>query len=176
MHVTAFLFGDRCCVARRPQKLKEKHMKIYVASSWRNERQPEVVRCLRQRGHEVYDFRHPTPGGFGFRWSEIDSGWQNWGSEEYRKALGNPKAEQGFRNDYDAMLWADTFVLLMPCGRSAHLEAGWAIGQGKPTCILLEIKEEPELMYKLADRLALTVDEVLDWIEEVEQTGRVVNN
>ena len=116
-------------------------------------------------------FRHPTPGDFGFRWSEIDLGWQNWDSEEYRNALGNPKAEQGFRNDYDAMLWADTFVLLMPCGRSAHLEAGWAIGQGKPTCILLGIKDEPELMYKLADRLALTIDEVLDWIEEVEQAG-----
>ena len=72
MHATAFFFGDRDCVLRRPQTPKEKHMKIYVASSWRNERQPEVVRCLRQRGHEVYDFRHPTPGDFGFRWSEID--------------------------------------------------------------------------------------------------------
>ena len=34
-------------------------MKIYVASSWRNERQPDVVQALRNAGHDVYDFRHP---------------------------------------------------------------------------------------------------------------------
>lgn len=32
-------------------------MKIYVASSWRNGRQPYVVDMLRERGHAVYDFR-----------------------------------------------------------------------------------------------------------------------
>ena len=146
-------------------------MKIYVASSWRNERQPEVIRSLRRRGHEVYDFRNPSPADGGFRWDEIDPGWQNWSPEDYRTALTHPKAERGFRNDDDAMLRADAFVLLMPCGRSAHLEAGWAIGQGKPTCILFETQDEPELMYKLADRLALTLAEVLDWIDEVGQAA-----
>jgi hypothetical protein len=34
--------------------------KIYLASSWRNERQPELVRILREAGHEVYDFRNPA--------------------------------------------------------------------------------------------------------------------
>ena len=40
--------------------------KIYVASSWRNKYQPEVVAALRKAGHEVYDFRNPkdNPGGF----------------------------------------------------------------------------------------------------------------
>ena len=119
----------------------------------------------------MYDFRHPSPEDTGFRWDEIDPEWQKWDLEEYRTALVHPKAERGFRNDYHAMLQADAFVLLMPCGRSAHLEAGWAIGQGKPTCILLETQDEPELMYKLADRLALTLAEVLDWIDEVRQAA-----
>lgn len=34
--------------------------KIYVASSWRNQYQPQVVRFLHEQGHEVYDFRHPV--------------------------------------------------------------------------------------------------------------------
>ena len=51
--------------------------KIYVASSWRNEYQPEVVAALRKA-------------------------------------------------DLDAMLWAETCVLVLPCGRSAHTEAGCA--------------------------------------------------
>lgn len=45
--------------------------KIYVASSWRNQHQPQVVSFLREQGHEVYDFRHPA-GKTGFQWSQID--------------------------------------------------------------------------------------------------------
>ena len=33
--------------------------KVYVASSWSNEYQPRIVAFLRERGHEVYDFRNP---------------------------------------------------------------------------------------------------------------------
>lgn len=45
--------------------------KVYVASSWRNQHQPQVVSFLREQGHEVYDFRHPA-GKTGFQWSQID--------------------------------------------------------------------------------------------------------
>ena len=34
--------------------------KIYVASSWRNSYQRDVVSFLRNEGHEVYDFTHPN--------------------------------------------------------------------------------------------------------------------
>ena len=33
--------------------------KIYVASSWRNVFQQDVVNILRDLGHEVYDFKNP---------------------------------------------------------------------------------------------------------------------
>ena len=36
--------------------------KIYVASSWRNAFYPDVVKALREAGHEVYDFRNPPTG------------------------------------------------------------------------------------------------------------------
>ena len=124
-------------------------MKIYVASSWRNERQPFVVEFLRGLGHEVYDFHNPTDGDTGFHWSEIDIDWKCWGPEQLVEALGHDLAVDSFNTDFDAMRWADVCVLVMPCGRSAHLEAGWFIGAGKPTAILLS-DGEPELMYKLA--------------------------
>lgn len=41
-------------------------MRIYVASSWRNEIQPDVVSALQGVGHDVYDFRHPIDGIEGF--------------------------------------------------------------------------------------------------------------
>ena len=135
-------------------------MKIYVASSWRNPIQPEVVRLLREFGYEVYDFRHPKDGDDGFSWREIDSDWENWTPEGFRANLAHPTAERGFKNDLDGMEWADAFVLVLPCGRSAHLEAGWAIGHGKPTIVFLA-DGEPELMYKLTPHICITIHEVV---------------
>lgn len=44
-------------------------MKIYVASSWRNEYYPEVVMKLREAGFDVYDFRNPPASDEGFHWN-----------------------------------------------------------------------------------------------------------
>lgn len=139
-------------------------MKIYVASSWRNDDQPHVVDALRSAGHEVYDFRHPTPGNDGFSWSEIDPNWQQWTAQQYRVALKHPIAQAGFRSDFSAMQWADAGVLVMPCGRSAHLEAGWFIGQGKPLFTLLSLHDEPELMRAMDSRICLDLGELIEMI------------
>ena len=139
-------------------------MKIYVASSWRNEMQPEVVMVLRLAGHEVYDFRNPRDGDSGFSWSQIDPDWQNWTPAQYVEALKHPIARAGYRSDFDAMEWADAFVLVQPCGRSAHLELGWACGAGKRTAMLLA-DGEPELMAKMCDLMALSMDDVIAWLE-----------
>lgn len=141
--------------------------KIYVASSWRNYVQASVVFLLRSFGHEVYDFRNPAPGNFGFRWKEIDPHYSNWDKARYLIALQTNIAEQGFRFDMDALRWADTCVLVLPCGRSAHLEAGFAKGAGKRLFILLgEEKLVPELMYKMADAIFPGVYSFLDFFEK----------
>jgi hypothetical protein len=50
------------------------------------------------------------------------------------------------------MQWAKACVLVLPCGRSAHLEAGYFCQPGKLLFILLStINHEPELMYKMAN-------------------------
>lgn len=140
--------------------------RIYLASSWRNRVQPELVALFRSRGHEVYDFRNPAPGQHGFAWSEIDPDWLAWQPRPFRDALAHPIAAAGFACDFDAMRWADTFVLALPCGRSAHLEAGWAIGLGKPTAILMHSDGfEPELMYRMADLVAVEAAEVCEWLD-----------
>lgn len=111
-------------------------MKIYVASSWRNPWQLGVVTLLREAGHEVYDFREPEPGVRGFAWSDIDPTWKDWRPAAYREALTHEVAEEGFRRDMDALRSCDACVLVLPCGSSAHLELGWAVGAGKRTAVL----------------------------------------
>ena len=148
-------------------------MKVYVASSWRNEYQQHVVRELRKVGHEVYDFKHPANGCAGFHWGEIDPDWQNWNTCHYREALEHDYAKFGFNRDFDAMKSADACVLVLPCGRSAHLEAGWMKGAGKkafayiPPCYRIE----PELMYKLLDGIASNIPELLAMLDKGEVDG-----
>lgn len=142
-------------------------MKIYVASSWRNPEQPKVVAALREAGFEVYDFKNPRPDDHGFAWKQValdrrEDGFCTVGA--LQTALAHPIAERGFGYDFGAMKWADAFVLLLPSGRSAHLEAGWAIGAGKPTFVLMPEGQwfEPELMYKLANGVCGSMAELLD--------------
>jgi hypothetical protein len=139
--------------------------KIYLASSWRNPAQPAAVVQLRAAGHEVYDFRNP-PEQAGFGWEGIHPDWLNWTTAQYIEALDHPLAVAGFKADFDAMEWADTFVLLLPCGRSAHLEAGWACGAGREVYIVHPDGEEPELMAKMATAIVATVADVLHLLEQ----------
>ena len=134
-------------------------MKIYLASSWRNLMQPFFVSILRRMGHQVYDFRNPREGDHGFAWGEIDGEWKSWNSEQFVSALTHPTAERGFTNDFEAMQWADAGVLLLPCGRSAHLEAGYFVGANKPLYIVIPPGDtiEPELMYKMATAVLTNV-------------------
>lgn len=137
-------------------------MKIYVASSWRNPFQQEVVLTLRNFGHEVYDFRNPTEGNNGFAWSDIDEDWQNWTAQQYVEALNHPVAEKGFAFDFDAMKWADCCVMVLPCGRSANTEAGWMKGAGKKVFVFQPTQQEPELMYKIYDGIFTSWKELKD--------------
>lgn len=146
-------------------------MKIYVASSWRNHEQPTVVATLRAAGHEVYDFKNPRPGDKGFGWSSIDPDWLAWDAERFRAALQHPVARSGFKSDHDAMEWADACVLVLPCGRSAHLEAGEFIGARKPLVILLSGRDEPELMYLGATAICVSMGEVLDALRPSTPSG-----
>lgn len=136
-------------------------MKIYVASSWRNESQPGVVARLRAEGHEVYDFRNPESGNNGFGWRQLGMGdSKEWTPAQLRLALEHPIAADAFRLDSGALKWCDACVLVFPCGNDAHLEAGWAAGAGKLLIALFGEKADPGLMIKFAQHIALTLDEV----------------
>lgn len=149
-------------------------MKIYVASSWRNTRQPSVVATLREAGHEVYDFRNPAPGDTGFGWQQIvipsgglfDSQPLSNPRLFRDEVLAHPVAQAAFEKDMCALRDADATVLVLPCGRSAHLELGWAAGAGQKTVVLLDDPlSEPELMYLMNTQICVSVEEVLEAVQ-----------
>jgi hypothetical protein len=124
-----------------------------------------IVATLRAAGVDCYDFRNPRPGDHGFSWKSIDGGWESWTVPQWRSALEHEIALVGFANDFDAMNRADCCVLVLPCGRSAHLEAGYMAGQGKPVFTLALDRVEPELMTLLlgpSSNICATMDELFD--------------
>lgn len=161
---------------------------IYVASSWRNPIHIAVVAALTSAARHTgdhsllpYDFRNPSEGNTGFHWSQV--GMPSYNREtngpvpatEYLRGINHPIAEDGFTADFEAMQKCDRCILVLPCGRSAHLEAGWFIGQGKPTAIFLNDEHDaqshgdgspmvvPELMYKMADYIGDSLFDLLGW-------------
>lgn len=129
-------------------------MKIYVASSWRNLLHPSIVHALRRCGHEVYDFRNPKKGDHEFTWQEVGCPGYKHGdkvsAEMYRKMLEHPRAAEGYESDISHVKWCDVVVYVLPCGRSASFEFGYAMGQGKKGYVVAFEDIEPDLMFREA--------------------------
>lgn len=128
-------------------------MKIYLASSWKNTVYGRVLSLLRACGYEVYDFRDPVDGNGTFNWEGIVDMSKGgvFPARTNIELLGTMPVYNGFMRDFDAMRAADCCVLLLPCGRSAHLEAGYFKGAGKGLIVALTEPQGPDLMYKMAD-------------------------
>ncbi len=91
---------------------------IYVASSWRNPYQPDVVAALQSAdcdpGFDPYDFRDVNAG---FHWRDIDPLWESWTLAQYRAALENDRAIHGFNNDKEHIDACDGLVVVLTRGR-----------------------------------------------------------
>lgn len=142
--------------------------KIYLASSWRNIYYPAILQILRNKGFEVYDFRDPASC---FSWSQIDPNWQQWTTDHYLSVLhDNEIVHNGFQADFRAMREAQACVLLEPCGRSAHMEAGFMKGADKDVVVFIppEEKIEPDLMLYMANLITQDLDKVVQYLQMVK--------
>lgn len=144
-------------------KLKDNKSLVYVASSWRNPFYENVVNALEAENYAVWNWRNPPTGDPGFSWQHADPNYNGGvvNMEVYKRLLATPQANRGFRNDKLGMRFADFGVLLLPSGRSAHNEAGYMCGKGKPVHVLRMIPEEPDLMYKLFASISETIPELI---------------
>lgn len=138
-------------VTKLHYRLGETRPKIYLASSWRNKFYPKVLERIASE-YTVYDFRgkEPESGSNPFNWDDIDPNWLEWTPQAFKNNLSHKLAFSGFSRDMEALKACDVLVLLLPCGRSAHLEAGYAVGAKKRVIVYLKQEGfEPELMYKM---------------------------
>lgn len=121
-------------------------MKLYLIGSLRNEAIPDIGDCLRDIGFEVFDDWHAAG-------PEADDYWKKYETARghgYAEALHGYAAEHVFHFDKHHLDDADLGVLVLPAGRSGHLELGYLIGSGKPGFILHDDPDRWDVMYRFA--------------------------
>ncbi|HZY71273.1 MAG TPA: hypothetical protein VFF67_09910 [Thermoplasmata archaeon] len=60
---------------------------------------------------------------------------------------------------------ADVCVLVLPCGRSAHSEAGWFAGQARPVHVIWPIEDRPDSMLKMFTAIHRNLQSLVEALE-----------
>lgn len=136
---------------------------IYVIGSMRNPLVIDVAAQLRHVGFDVFDDWY-APG------PEADDFWQSYAKhrgQTYKEALSDYHARHVFEFDKFHLDRAEVAVLVMPAGRSAHIELGYMVGQGKKAYVLFDTEPERyDIMYNFATGVCFSVPELLTTIKE----------
>ena len=131
-------------------------MKIYIASSWSNPYLDAIVSILRDRNHEVHDFRAtgatgatqpappPFPGAAGSGGNRL--GGPADSLDSVMSYLHLTSTQNRYQRQCAALVEAEVLLCVLPCGRSAHVEIGMALGLSIPV-VLVHDGIEPDLMH-----------------------------
>jgi hypothetical protein len=132
---------------------------IYVIGSLRNPEVPKIAQAIRTRlDIEAFDDWHAAG-------PEADDHWQAYETARgrtYGEALRGHAAVNVFAFDRRHLDRCDAAVLVMPAGKSGHLEFGRAIGAGKRAYVLFDkTPERWDVMYQFADEVFFDLDAFL---------------
>jgi nucleoside 2-deoxyribosyltransferase len=134
-------------------------IKVYLIGSLRNPAVPELANELRVAGFEVFDDWYSA----GERADDSWQAYENIRGRDYKAALKGFSAQMIFNFDKKHIDEADAVVLLLPAGKSGHLELGYALGQGKPGYILFDkVPERYDVMYNFATDVFFDKTELIE--------------
>lgn len=150
-------------------------MKIYIASSWKNEEKLRLLQgTLIDAGNEV-DLFCASETGFGYSGREFVFSFDRLPDSEYMNAatiFDEPVVHEAFLEDKNFLDWSDAVLLVLPSGKSAHLEAGYAAGAGKKL-VIYHLDGLPsgefDVMYGFAE---LITDDFLEVVEYFNQQNK----
>lgn len=134
--------------------------KVYIIGSLRNPEISKIAQKIRSStSFEVFDdWMAAGP--------EADDYWKKYEQEkgnDFVQALKGAAARNVFEFDKAHLDSSDAVVLVLPAGRSGHLELGYALGSGKPGFILLNKEAEGErfdVMYGFATGVTYDPEEL----------------
>jgi nucleoside 2-deoxyribosyltransferase len=135
---------------------------IYVIGSLRNPRVPEIANILRDERIEAFDDWYAAGPEADDKWREYEVAR----GHSYVEALEGAAAKNVFAFDKRHIDAADRVLLVLPAGKSGHLELGYSIGRGKRSYILLDTPDRWDVMYQFAD---MVTDKLEDIIKDVHE-------
>lgn len=132
-------------------------MNIYLIGSLRNPLIPEVGNTLRELGYEVFDDWFAAG-------ERADDSWQSYETyrgRTYKEALAGYAAQHVFALDYTHLNRADIGILVLPAGKSGHIELGYLAGRGKITYVLFDrVPDRYDVMYNFATGVCFSMEEL----------------
>ena len=142
-------------------------MLIYLIGSLKSPRVPETAAALRNAGFDVFDdWFAPGP--------EADDYWKKYEQgrgRTYAQALTGFAAKHIFEFDLYHINRSDIGLLVLPAGKSGHLELGYMLGQGKKGYILLEDDNTRwDVMYQFATAVCNSKEELIERLERERST------
>lgn len=133
-------------------------MKIYILGSLRNATIPDLANRLRAEGFDVFDDWH----GAG---PNADDEWQRYETHRgrtYAEGLRGDFARHVFEFDKRHLDECDVGILVLPAGKSAHMELGYLAGSGKLTFVLFDAEPDRwDAMYQFATCVAFYEDSLI---------------
>lgn len=133
---------------------------IYVIGSLRNEAIPEVSESLRALGLDVFDDWFAAGPEADDYWKKYELGRGHL----YKEALRGHAARHVFEFDKHHLDRCDAALLVLPAGKSGHLELGYVAGSGKPAYILLDGEDSRfDVMYQFATEVFVTKEEMFEY-------------
>ncbi len=118
---------------------------FYIASRYRNKDSVlELTQRIRAQGYSVYCFVEsaPTIEHLGPVDGDAQEAMQKFEALDWRT---DRRVREVFEADINAIHASRSVILLLPAGKSAHVEAGIAYGLGKPLILIGEQKETESL-------------------------------
>ena len=133
----------------------------FIASRFRNKDVVlELARQLREKGKSVYCFFETVASRTHVGDLDSDPEQAMTRFEAVENWQDDSRVREVFETDMEALKNSQTVLLLLPAGKSAHLEAGIAYGLGKK-CILVGEQKETETLYLIFDKHFPTIDAAL---------------
>lgn len=155
---------------KQTKQTKTKSRVIYIIGSLRNPRVPIVANMLRalNKDWEVFDsWFSPGPHADDF----LRDYAKNKGLT-YKETLKDYAATHIFAFDKKHLSRATDVVMVMPSGKSGHMELGFALGRGKRGYVLFD--KEPkrvDIMYQFATEIFFDFDELAEVLKKVDQNS-----
>lgn len=128
-------------------------MKIYIASSWKNEHGVTMLTdLLRKEGHEVISW---IENNYGETHNHVTK------KMNFEEWVHSPESMQSFLFDTNGATQCNMLIYYGPAGKDAACEAGMAYAKGIPILGLWAKGEDFGLMRKMMFKWAKTIPEVI---------------